>query len=68
MVDHPRPKRVPPKPQKKAGTKTVWITCRAKAGCDGKQAILVFEKKLPQGGTARRYRCTTCNGSFHITV
>ena len=64
----PRPKRKPPPPRKPLKQKTVWITCRAKAGCEGKQATLVFENKLPEGGTARRYRCLTCGGAFHITV
>lgn len=63
-----KPKRLPPRPQKKVEPKTVWITCRAKAGCEGKQALVIFEKKLPEGGTVRRYRCITCNGAFHITV
>jgi len=60
------PKKMPPR--KPPEQKTVWITCRAKAGCEGKQATLVFENKLPEGGTARRYRCQTCNGVFYITV
>lgn len=51
---------------KQIGT-TVWISCRAKQGCPGRQAVLKMKSKLPQGGTAIRYTCTVCKGSFHIT-
>ena len=63
-------KKAPPKPapkDKDAG-KVVWISCRARDGCDGKQAIYVMKHKLPQGGTSYRYRCKTCGGAFHITA
>jgi len=51
--------------------KIVWMTCRAAEHCEGKQAYatLIFRKTIMQGGgTTTRYRCTTCNGSFSITV
>jgi len=51
--------------------KIEWISCRASEACEGKQAYctLIFRKGLLQGGgTTRRYRCTTCNGVFTITV
>lgn len=60
--------QTPPKPAPKdpdAG-KIVWISCRAKRGCDGKQATIVFRKRTPGGGVAARYRCMTCSGAFHI--
>lgn len=47
---------------------TVWVSCRAKAGCDGKEARLVFKRKLGSGGKTIRYRCLKCNGAFHITL
>ena len=48
--------------------KSVWISCRAKAGCEGKMAVMVFKQKLPEGGQVIRYRCMTCRGSFHIRI
>jgi hypothetical protein len=64
----PKKKRLPPRPIKPINEPPVWVTCRASAGCDGKMAKVVFRTKLPQGGTAIRYRCQTCNGAFHITL
>lgn len=55
---------IPPK-------KTIWMKCRAGGACEGNQAYcsMVFKKGLLQGGgTSRRYRCLTCNGSFVVTV
>jgi len=65
-----KPKKVPPKPapkDKNAG-KIVWVACRAKQGCDGQQAVMVFNKKTGGGGAAVRYRCKTCGGAFHINT
>jgi len=48
---------------------TVWMSCRARQGCEGNQAKVVFRRRLAiqqGGGTATRYRCMTCNGVFHI--
>ena len=55
---------VPPK-------KIVWMSCRASEACEGNHAYctLIFRTPLTQGGgTARRYRCTTCNGVFTISM
>lgn len=50
--------------------KVVWIACRATPGCEGNQAVIVFNKTLHDGmlpqGTAIRYRCTTCKKPFHV--
>jgi len=59
-------KKIPPKPQKKQPEEIVWMACRADRPCGGKQAKVVYRKKLPGGGTEARYRCTSCGGSFHI--
>ncbi len=50
--------------------KTVWMKCRANEKCEGNQAYVVFKKRhLLQngGGISFRYRCTTCNGVWHLT-
>ena len=50
--------------------KVVWMSCRATEGCEGKQAYITLMKRNPitaGGGTSYRYRCTTCNGVWHIT-
>ena len=46
-----------------------WIACRATSGCEGKQAVIVFKRKLPglTSGQTIRYRCLTCGRPFHIT-
>ena len=57
----------------------VWMACRAKKDqqidsrpvCQGKEAVVVFQKRLPVeqgGGTVTRYRCLTCNGTWHIRL
>ena len=56
---------IPPKPVEE---KIVWIACRAKQGCEGKQAKVVMQTKTPGGGCATRYRCMTCGGAFHIST
>ena len=51
--------------------KVIWMKCRAAEHCDGNEAYatLIFRKTLMQGGgKMTRYRCTTCNGVFGITV
>jgi len=63
--DKPKPQ---PRPQRPPEKKTVWVSCRAKAGCEGKQAIIVFSNKTPGGGHVTRYRCTKCGGAFHVQV
>jgi len=55
---------VPPK-------KVVWMKCRAAEHCEGNHAYatLIFRKTLVQGGgQTTRYRCTTCDGTFSVTV
>lgn len=64
----PKPKKQPPKPQKPSGGEIIWMACRAKQGCTGQQARVVFKQKQPGGGIAARYRCLTCGGSFHINT
>lgn len=59
--------QLPVQPQKKI----VWMSCRASEKCEGKQAYIVMERKVPLaggGGTSRRYRCLLCKGVWHITV
>jgi hypothetical protein len=62
-----------------AEQKTVWMKCRAKpdqqidsrAVCTGNEAVIVFQRKLPAqqgGGTVTRYRCTSCNGTWHTRL
>ena len=68
--DPNKPKKTPPKPapkHKDAG-KVVWISCRAKAGCEGNQAELVFRNKTGGEGTTARYKCMSCGGAFHIAT
>lgn len=55
----------PVQPEKKI----VTMNCRAKEGCPGREAYLVFTKSIPLihgGGTTYRYRCTTCKGVWHL--
>lgn len=62
MSDQIKP-HVPPK-------EIVWMKCRANPNCPGNQAYLAMTKSNPLvagGGTMFRYRCTTCNGVWHIT-
>lgn len=50
--------------------KEVWMACRAGTGCDGKKAYIALMKRnaIDQGGgISYRYRCTKCNGVWHIT-
>ena len=58
----------------------VWIHCRANEKCEGNQAVIVFQRSQKTGdrkavrgfniaervGKLIRYRCLTCNGTFHI--
>lgn len=59
--------------------KKVWIACRAKKGCTGNYAVIVFQQNnnlapglgqfnVASGGRMIRYRCCTCNGVFTITT
>jgi hypothetical protein len=48
--------------------KKVWVACRAKARCEGKESLMVFKRKLATGGKTIRYRCLTCGCSFHVTL
>jgi len=62
--------RTPPKPAPKCkdAGKIVWIACRAKSGCPGQQAALVWRNKSGGGGYNARYRCQVCGGAFHINT
>lgn len=54
---------VPPK-------EIVWMKCRVSEACPGNQAYISLMQRnsiLQGGGTSYRYRCTTCNGVWHIT-
>jgi len=64
----PKKEKVAPKPQAKPVEETVWMSCRAKQGCEGKQAKVVFRKRTGGGGVASRFRCLACGGSFHINT
>jgi len=72
MADEPQKKKVKvaptPHPGLKDAGKTVWIACRARKGCEGQQATIVFREPSGGGGTNARYRCTTCGGAFQITT
>jgi hypothetical protein len=57
---------VPPPVDPMAG-KSVWMKCRARAGCEGNSCVYQMRFRLPAGGQSIRYRCATCGGSFHIT-
>jgi hypothetical protein len=46
----------------------VWVSCRGKKSCDGKQARVLLKQKLGMGGTVIRYVCTTCNRPFSTTL
>jgi len=48
--------------------KIVWVSCRGKRDCPGKQAKIVMKMRLPQGGISIRYRCQTCNKVFYVTI
>ena len=48
--------------------KKVWVACRAKPLCEGKEALMVFKSKLASGGKTIRYKCLTCGCSFHVTL
>lgn len=65
MASNPN-QNVPIVPKKEV----VWMACRAGTGCDGNQAYIALLKRNPitqGGGTSYRYRCTKCNGVWHIT-
>ena len=52
----------PPKPKERI----VWFSCRAKPGCPGNQAKVVFTRGTPGQLSVTRYRCLTCGGSWHV--
>lgn len=56
-----------PLPRDPQAGKSVWMKCRAKAACEGNNCVYVRKFRLPAGGQSIRYRCSTCNGTFHIT-
>jgi hypothetical protein len=58
----PPQKVIPPRKD----NRIVWVACRSKAGCEGKQAQVVWSKKKPGGGSITRYKCRDCGGAFHI--
>lgn len=61
-------KKVAPRPKKKKELKEVWMACRARDGCTGNQAAVVFSKRTPGGGSVSRFKCLTCGGSWHVQV
>ena len=46
---------------------TVWLSCRAAQGCEGKQSKLVQIRKV-NGSHVYRYRCMSCKRLFQIVV
>ena len=61
-------KNRPPAPRPPEVGPEVWISCRAKEGCSGKNARLILKQKNPGGGAILRYRCLTCNRTFSIST
>lgn len=45
--------------------KTVWVSCRAVAACEGKHSTVEMVRKI-NGSTAIRYRCQSCKRLFQI--
>ena len=48
----------------------VWMKCRHSENCTGNHAyvsLMQAHSLVQGGGTSYRYRCTTCNGAWHIT-
>lgn len=64
----------PPKPPAQAAgierpdDEVVWVACRAKNKCEGKQARVLFKKNEGMGGTRIQYVCKTCNTPFSIRL
>lgn len=60
--------KVPPKapPVSSKPPREVWFSCRATPGCEGKIALVVFTKGVSGQGSTTRYRCKTCNGTWHV--
>ena len=68
----------PNEPNPQNTQKPVWIKCRAREGCEGQTAVIVFNHQnspvegvgtfIPTaGGRSIRYRCLTCKNVFHIS-
>ena len=57
----------PPLPNGPQAGKSVWMKCRANAGCEGNSCVFIRKFRLPSGGQSVRYRCSKCTGTFHIT-
>jgi hypothetical protein len=58
----------PSAPEK--GKNVVWMSCRARAHCEGKYAKLTLTKTnstMAGGGTWRRYQCESCGGVWTLT-
>lgn len=58
-------------PQNETAPDTVWMACRATPGCKGNHArVMILQRNslLNGGGVSYRYRCTTCNRIWHLTV
>lgn len=67
MAKDRKPPKAPPPPHPDVG-KEVLMTCRVKGrSCPGRLMRITMVFSLPEGGNAYRYRCTTCNGVFHIS-
>ena len=46
----------------------VWVSCRGSLKCEGKESKLISVRPNGAGSKVLRYRCTTCNRPFHITL
>ena len=53
-------------PDKNPKDRIVWFSCRARPGCPGKEAKVIFTKGTPGQLSVTRYRCLTCGGSWHV--
>jgi len=71
MTDPKAPASIPQNTPITPPKEIVWMTCRAGgSGCGGNQAYISLMQRnslLNGGGTSYRYRCTKCNGVWHIT-
>jgi len=46
----------------------VWVSCRAKNRCEGKQAKVLLKKNDGMNGTWIQYVCTSCKTPFSIRL
>lgn len=70
MADPKAPARLPQNKPIAPPKEIVWMSCRVGGSCEGRQAYISLMQRnslMNGGGTSYRYRCTTCNGVWHIT-